>query len=626
MLFLAAIFRLVLLHDVPPGLSQDEVLNADIVQFIRGGAHALFFREGFGHEPLYHYFSVPFQVLLGDNVLSMRLPAVTLGMLLVALTLRWTRREFGPGTAVLAGVGLAISWWPIVFSRVGIRPILEPVLLLLFAWFWPKRPWLSGLFLGLSLYSYTGARVVFAIPALLALYYFLAPRCRDAEKKYLKAALIVLAVSLLVALPLFLTLWADPTLQQRVDQLAGPLEALRAGDLRPILQSVANTLGVFSFTGDPRWTYTLPDRPLFDWATAAFFYVGLLTALWRWRQPRYALVLVWLGVTLIPSAVTPQSPSTVRLVGAMPVVYLLVGLGVTAVYPALAKTKAFTNRRKSVHPLFSLLLITLLSVNLYRTINDGFIRWPQAEITRLNHYQTILWDIARDWQANPVENLVVAEAFYEPIDRDSLIRNLGRDPQARWVQTGSEVSGAVVLPAEGHGRFYVPEFAAPDPDLLHLAGIEDSPEFRSSTQPSFAIYALPETLPTLQPIDPITLDGAVSLIGHEISPPEPGKPLVIFTLWRVETALPADLSAFIHLVDGAEAIVAQHDGFDAAPPTLQQGDVILQRHLLNLDPTLPEGEYTVYVGLYRRNINQRLLSDVTAADRFMLTTLIIDEK
>ena len=101
-------------------------------------------------------------------------------------------------------------------------------------------------------------------------------------------ALIVLGVALVVSLPLFLTLWADPTLQQRVDQLAGPLEALQAGDPQPILQSVVNTLGVFSFTGDPRWTYTLPDRPVFDWGTAVFFYAGLLFALWRWRQPIWA--------------------------------------------------------------------------------------------------------------------------------------------------------------------------------------------------------------------------------------------------------------------------------------------------------------------------------------------------
>ncbi|HFE65683.1 MAG TPA: hypothetical protein ENJ93_00350, partial [Chloroflexi bacterium] len=72
-LLIAAIFRIISLQDVPPGLSQDEVLNADIVSFIRQGQPALFFREGFGHEPLYHYWSVPFQALLGDNFLSIRL-------------------------------------------------------------------------------------------------------------------------------------------------------------------------------------------------------------------------------------------------------------------------------------------------------------------------------------------------------------------------------------------------------------------------------------------------------------------------------------------------------------------------------------------------------------------------
>ena len=173
-LLLASLMRLIFLQDVPPGLSQDEVLNADIVTFIRQGYHALFFREGYGHEPLYHYWSVPFQVLFGDNILSIRLPAVYLGLLLVALTMRWTRREFGSFAAVAAGIGLAISWWPVIFSRIGLRPIMEPVLLLLFAWFWPRRPWLAGLFLGLSLYTYTGARVLLLLPLSLFLYWLLA--------------------------------------------------------------------------------------------------------------------------------------------------------------------------------------------------------------------------------------------------------------------------------------------------------------------------------------------------------------------------------------------------------------------------------------------------------------------
>ncbi|MEZ4590129.1 MAG: hypothetical protein R3D55_03160 [Chloroflexota bacterium] len=117
----------------------------------------------------------------------------------------------------------------------------------------------------------------------------------------------------------------------------------------------------------------------------------------------------------VQRAVTPQSPSTVRLVGALPVVYLLVGVGAIYVYQFLVNKKPFRGLER---PLLAVMLVALLAVNIYRTVNDGFVRWPQAETTRLNHYQTVLLDIARHWRENPPKNLVVADV-YEPIDRDS---------------------------------------------------------------------------------------------------------------------------------------------------------------------------------------------------------------
>jgi 4-amino-4-deoxy-L-arabinose transferase-like glycosyltransferase len=623
-LLLAAFFRLWLLSDVPPGLAQDEVLDAGMPAYILAGNHAFFFRQGYGHEPLYHYFGIPFYLALGENVLAARLPAVTLGLLLVALALRWARREFGSGTAVVAGLGLAISWWPIVFSRVGIRPILEPVLLLLFAWFWPKRPVVAGLFLGLSLYSYTGARVVFAIPALLAIYFFLTQRGKGAKwSKEVRGALIVLGVSLVVALPLFLTLQADPTLQQRVDQLAGPLEALQAGDVGPVLQSVVNTLGVFSFTGDPRWTYTLPERPLFDWGTAVFFYAGLLFVLWRWRQPKFAFVLIWLGVTLIPSAVTPQSPSTVRLVGALPVVYVLVGVGMTAVYRYLVRQKTVSAVRWGV----TAVLVVLFAVNVYRTVNDGFIRWPQAETTRLNHYQTVLLDMARHWRVNPADNLVVADAFFEPIDRDSLILDLGNNPHARWVQTGSEVAGAVVWPVGGNGRLYVPEFAPLHPTLLAAAGIAQEPLFRSEAEPSFAVYVLPERPQFSGTVfdPPVLFENAITLEGYQFYPLGAEKILHLITLWRVQAPLPVDLRAFIHVLDNGGNLIAQHDGFDAASTELQVGDRVIQHHVVDLNQA--SGLVQVYVGLYTLHDQIRLKPAGQSRDIVVLGAGIsVDEK
>lgn len=623
-LLLAAAFRLVLLHDVPPGLAQDEVLNADIVTFIRQGQHALFFREGYGHEPLYHYWSVPFQVLFGDNVLSIRLPAVYLGLFLAALTMRWARREYGGVTAVAAGFGLAVSWWPIVFSRVGLRPILEPLLLVAAAWFW-RRPWLAGLFLGLSLYSYTGARVIFLLPVLWGMVQIVAAPDKLWKRAQVKTAVIILLVTLLNYLPLYLTLRADPSLQQRVDQLAGPLDALLQGDFGPIWQMTAATLGVFSFTGDPRWTYSLPGRPFFDGVTAVLFYAGLLLAIWRWRQPRYMLALVWLAVTLLPSAVTPQAPSTVRLVGAMPVVYLLVGTAVASLISwARSDKNAF---RRYTLPGAAIFLSAVLLFNISRTIDDGFKQWPAVLDTHLK-YQTVLMDMSRYYQENPTDSLVVADGFYEPIDRDSFRRNLGYDPAARWVQTGAQVAGAIVLPYEEdgvNGRLYVPEFAPIHPELLAAAGISDRPVYRSGQQPSFAVYELSgsSTLPELT--DPIMFAGLITLEGYEIMPLQAGRTLSVMTVWRVEQALPGDLTSFVHLLDADGNMIAQHDGFDAAPAELQSGDRIIQRHVMVVPET--SGPLTLQLGLYTLDNLVRLHHDGVPDDVVILTSnLFVDGK
>lgn len=49
---MAVTLWLVALCDLLPGLSQDKVLYADIVSFILGGEHALFFWCRYGHESI----------------------------------------------------------------------------------------------------------------------------------------------------------------------------------------------------------------------------------------------------------------------------------------------------------------------------------------------------------------------------------------------------------------------------------------------------------------------------------------------------------------------------------------------------------------------------------------------
>jgi len=627
-LMAAAAFRLVALQEVPPGLAQDEVLDADIASFIRAGENALFFSHGYGHEPLYHYWAAPFRPIFGDNVLAIRLPSVFLGLLLVALTMRWARREYGATAAVVAGIGLAISWWPIIFSRIGIRPILEPVILAIAVWFWPlgrgvltrrgvMSAALAGLFLGLSIYTYTAARIILLIPLLLlavfAIQYLWARRTSASEERVVLRAQIVYAavvimIGTIVYLPLAMTLRANPGLQQRLEQLEGPLTALRDGNVVPVLRTTLATLGVFSFTGDPRWTYSLPGRPLFDPLTAVLFYVGLAAALWRWRQPRYALLPIWLFVALLPSALSPDAPSTVRLIGALPIIYLLPGLAVGVIVDWVRLIPLTASRKRRFQSVGLFLLLALLGINGYRSVRDGFFRWPRDLETRLR-YQSALWDIGRYWRDNASErSLVVADIFYEPIDDATLRRSIGADPEARWIQTGAGVAGALVWPLGQPANLYVPEYAPLDPDLVRLAGLDDQPVFRSGGPPSFALYQLP-----LEPLAgrnttkiEFGVDPSIIILAGVTDPVVKGNQLSLASWWIVVGDLPSDIAVFVHLIGEGGEIFAQYDGLDAAANALQPGDILLQRHVLELPDGVSPGRFALRMGLYRRSDGQRI--------------------
>ncbi|MBX3057008.1 MAG: hypothetical protein KF770_11100 [Anaerolineae bacterium] len=642
-LLLAAAFRLAALRDVPPGLSQDEVLDAGMPAFILAGNHALFFREGYGHEPLYHYWGIPFYLALGENYLQARLASVFLGMLLVAATMRWARREFGLITAVTAGLGLAVSWWPVIFSRVGIRPIMEPLFLVGVAWFWPKRPWLAGLLLGLSLYTYTAAQVMLLWPLLLTAVLLITNW--QHWRATLKSGVMVAGTAVLVALPLYLTWWADPSLLQRVDQLGGPLEALRRGDAQPILAATLATLGVFSFRGDPRGTYGLPGVPLFDWLTAVLFYAGLLITIWRIRLFPYALLLTWLAVGLLPSALTPQAPSTIRMVGALPAVFVMVGVAVTVIgyrLSVIGKRSSVIDHRLPITDYglrltVYVLLLTLLLFNTGRTIQQGFIRWPQAVETRLNHYQAVLLDIVRYEKTQPPGDIIITDPFFEQIDAESwqrtavmprtnvMPRTAVSPTDARWIQAGPAAAGAMVFTGNGNGRLYVPEYAPLSLKLRQLLRLPDVPLYQSQQTPRFAVYDAPP-LPDLPLLpEPITFDGRITLEGYEILPPDGGQTMDLITRWRVDRSLPPHLTAFVHLLNAQGEIVAQHDGLDAAATTLRTGDRLVQIHPLVIPPE--KGPFTLQIGLYTLPDGQRLTHTGSPSDVVILATdLHFDEK
>ena len=648
-LLLAAFLRLDRICSLPWGLSQDEVGNASISLSLLAGEGAPFLAGGFGHEPLFHYLQAATLTLFGDNVLGIRMPAVAAGMVLVSASYALMRALFGPVAAAGTAVGLAISWWPVIFSRIGIRAITFPLLLtlaLLLLWHGLRqhRQTLvlsSGLLFGLTAYTYTAARV---LPGLaLAWLAHAALFQREGLRHRWRALAGAGLVAALVAAPLVLYLCTRPELQERVGQLEGPLVALQQGDPGPLAQGVLSTLTMFSRNGEARWTYSIPGRPILGPASGLLFYLGLIRCLVQIRRPACGMVALWLIVTLVPSMVTPDAPSSIRAIGALPAAYGMIGLGAAWLW-------------EWVRPRGRLLRTCLLAglsivglAHLAWTYQDGFGTWASHhEVYWL--YKSHFADIAAYLDSQPApQPAVVFEAWVDPVDINGVRRDLIHDDrQPRWAQAGR----AFIWPADaGSFTLAMPIYSSADAEIWQrFAGdppvVAVSPYHMPDGRPGVTFYAVdsepartdflaqaataPVTLPgDAQPIPlPVDLGDRVAFLGYQVvEPPVPGEGLRLITAWRVLRDAPQPLNVFVHVLDPAGHLVAQYDGFDIWAATMKQGDVVAQLCAIPLDAGTPSGPYILQAGAYNRADMVRLpvlVAGQQAADMLWLGTVEVN--
>ena len=262
LLLIAFCFRVWQLNDVPSGLHHDEVIIGQVARNILDGHFAIYFTPGYGHEPLYHYLVAGMFSAIGANAFVLRLTSAFIAMLGLATSYVLVRRILSPAVALGALAWMSISLWPVFFARVGLRGITLPLLTTLTAYFlWralfgrrtadhgmqpaesfilhPSSFILSGILLGLSLYTYQASRVFPLIFGLFLLFVFVqqwraarrTPHASVVTRHALRSALVFFLSALVVAAPLIIYLTViNPSAESRVADLSGPLNQLRAGD------------------------------------------------------------------------------------------------------------------------------------------------------------------------------------------------------------------------------------------------------------------------------------------------------------------------------------------------------------------------------------------------------------
>ncbi len=612
-LLLAAALRLYRLDSVPPGLTHDEANYIPDAISIVHGARPLYFPVPQGKEALYLYSVAPMMTIVGPTPFALRLTSAFWGILLVPLTYAWARRAFDRPTALWTVAGLALSFWGVSTSRMGLRSITLPVLftaaVLVSRLAERKQPTfaastLAGFLLGLTFYTYLAARVMPAIPLLFGLYLFLLKR--DHWRRRWRGWLAMLVVAAVVAAPLFIYLRAHPSAEIRVGQLDQPLRDLVSGDPGPLLRDALQALRVFSFQGDDFVPYNIPGRPLLDPLMSLLFYAGLVIALLRWRDPAHAWALLWLGVGFFPALATGSDAANLRAIGAQPVLFL---------FPALALENG---RRARVGRLRLSTLVGggALALVIFTTGRDYFVRWANDRDVRV-HYHTNLMSIAetvREWE---VDEPLAISAFYPGQYRDPRILEavLGTEtPPARWFD-GRQ---ALLLPPSRAASLILPEAIPLDETLWtfvepHVTLRERVTLRADDFNPAFEIYrwSAQETLSDLRPTMtvpsqparlPVDVGEELSFQGYQLVgwTGEPGTEFSLLTLWQVEERLPDDRDGvfFTQLLDGQNRVIAQRDQLGAPSWDWQPGDAVLQLHRLALPADAPPGQYTLIAGAY----------------------------
>jgi 4-amino-4-deoxy-L-arabinose transferase-like glycosyltransferase len=635
---IALIFRTYNLTTIPPGLTHDEANHGREAIGILDGDLRFYFPANYGSEPVYSYTAASSMLLLGENLLALRLVNVLFSLAAMGVAYGWAARAFDWPTAVLAAGVTAVTFWPVASSREALRAGMLPFFMALAVWFFwqlvmngatKRRRGTAAAFavsIAITLHIYLAARVAWLIFPIFLVY--LALLHRDRFKVSWRPVLAGLVLAGLLVIPMFAYLQNHPEAQTRLSMLDGTLQGLRAGDIAPVLNNAREALLAFVWPGygDQFLAYNIPGRPVFDAVTAVFFIMGLLISLRRWRQPNYAFLLLWFGIGIIPSLLTGATANTTRNLAALPAVMLLPAVGFTAVLERLKIKGWRANNPQSLTILATAWLLLAGAV----TARDYFIRWGESPDVR-GAYQHTLVEGLDFLETAAIEQPVVISSVYPGPAHDpsiSLVLAPEISAAARWV----DARHALLFPGGENGRILIPASTPIHPALAQFVREITAVSLRpDDLDHFFVLYELnSDPLAQWAGMAPINFDNAVILRTAQwlTAAVQPGDVVELATVWEVvdpERVGPAvlpfyttDVTLFTQVLNNSGQVMVQRDAMEAPSWDWQAGDIIIQIHPLTVPDGATPGSYRTIVGLYDKLSEVR--RPVIAADGTILET------
>ncbi|MDD3678878.1 MAG: glycosyltransferase family 39 protein [Patescibacteria group bacterium] len=456
-LFAATFLRFYKLDSIPFGLYPDEAANGlDIIRMMEEGDHRVVYDTNGPRESLFFYLQGVF-VWAGkafhiDSLyftpLALRIAAAIVGTGGVWALYLLAKELFNKKVALFSSAALAVSAWHIQFSRNGFRAIMLPLVLCLIFYYFikafrekKKRDYaLFGVFLAVGFYTYLSIRMLPFI--FLSFWLWTIFFEKGFIKRNIKNILWAAASFTIVMIPMLIHFVHVPAdIFGRASTSIFNPELNNGSAIKTLLDNIIQEIKMFNIAGDKNFRHNLGGSPMLDIVTGAIFWIGIVLSALKFKKIEHFLLFAWLGAMSLPMILTAEGiPHALRLVGAIPVIFIWIGLGFSWIYEKIKDKKV------SLVVVSSLLLIaSFLGFKKY------FIDFP-VYVEAREAYAEDMYIMGQDLRNSPSdrENLVIAGEF--GLKTVQYLTH-GNRPKITQFET-YEISENFVLP-EGKYKIYI---------------------------------------------------------------------------------------------------------------------------------------------------------------------------
>ena len=645
LLLLAVALRAWDLSRLPPGFHDDELAYIRITETVRGGNIAVYYQVGDGHgrAAIYPIANMLVSDAVGTGLFGYRVLSLWSGLLSLAVLYRLARRLFSVPVGLVALGLMTVSLRAVLLARTATPEPFVSLITLITMWclvaaFNVRQdvryrtpltlPFaMLALAFGLSGYLHYTALVVGPLGALFFAHLLFTRQ--PLSRRVWSAAVFVIVLTTVIALPYLLSTLRDPQSSELY-----VMWSERPRSVAELIDGALHAVSGVIWRGDFRVTENLPPTPLLGPVMALLLALGAIESLRRWRQPRYALLLLVLGAGLLTDLwVGVEATFTANLV-ALPAVYILPGIGVIVLWRALRVRQADV----AWQPV-ALLLVAALAANIVLVRERLFDDWRHdPEVAEAYHAN--LGNLAAYLDRTPDELPASLCAAYlnEPHTVGLSPRQILRVMMHRndMPLRHSDCRAGLVFPNGGAPMRFIfmdvndrllmpPELTdwlvgsqplvvegLPVGTVLRVdveQRIRDAGGYWDQFSPA---YYMPSAIRGKLKVElPVPLEQNLTFAGYEprvlnAKPVPGGDPVVLVTYWRVDGKLPDELGIFAHLLaypEGGQTVPllepwAESNTIDVMPGELKNRDLFAQVSYLWLSDSVKPDTYALTVGAY----------------------------